>query len=179
MSTEGRRLWWLAVLAVSALAAQPANAEIYKWVDKHGTIHFADTPPATLDSGVTVETRSSEPPPPIVRGGPYEVEDDDEAYDDRSAVAYPEPWQQDEPGDEGGVIISGGGEPFVSTPHAHLDRRFGRHEMRHHGSVKTCARQQQVSPALTTVRTQSLNGSAPPFGAPRTVAARSSTRGGR
>jgi hypothetical protein len=35
---------WILVL-IAALAAMPANAELYKWVDADGNVHYTDTPP--------------------------------------------------------------------------------------------------------------------------------------
>ena len=177
MSTRNRRLWWLAVLTVIGLFAPAASAQIYKWVDAHGTVHFADTPPIGLESSVALETRPSEPPPPIVRDAPSEAEDTAEAYDDGSVVASPEPGQSDEPGDAGWVAVTSAGKPLVFTPRRYQRGQFGRQEMRHHGSGKTLAREQHVSPPQTTVRTQRLNRSPSSFGGPRKVAARSGVRG--
>jgi hypothetical protein len=34
-------------LLAAALLAAPAHAEVYRWIDASGTIHFSDTPPTT------------------------------------------------------------------------------------------------------------------------------------
>jgi glutaredoxin len=51
---SGRTLL-LALLSLSVLPAAPAAAEIYKWVDAQGGVHFQDHPPAgdVADLGVT------------------------------------------------------------------------------------------------------------------------------
>jgi len=176
MSARSRRLWWLAVLGVMGLAGQAASAQIYKWVDAQGTVHFADTPPLARDSITGLETRSSEPPPPIV-SGPSEVEDGVEAYDEESEVVYPAPWQQYDSGDENWLTVYSAGEPFVSTPHRHRGGHFWKRTTPHHGSGRTRVRELHVSAPQMTPETQGLNRSAPSLAGPRTVAARSRTRG--
>ena len=49
----------LALLAF-ALAALPASAEIYKWKDKDGKLHFSDIPP----TGVHAKPVGKTPAPP-------------------------------------------------------------------------------------------------------------------
>jgi hypothetical protein len=56
------RLASIAVLAATLVAALPASAQVYRWVDSRGVIHYSDTAPANA-SQVTrldlVESRIS------------------------------------------------------------------------------------------------------------------------
>ncbi len=66
-SGDHMRNIFTAVIIVMAilLLASPALAEMYKWVDKNGVVHYSDTPPATPEKDVeTIETpRYSQPSP--------------------------------------------------------------------------------------------------------------------
>ena len=53
------------LVGLSVLAAAiPSAAEIYKWVDEAGTIHFTDAPPGRAGSAVEVLPESSPRPRP-------------------------------------------------------------------------------------------------------------------
>jgi glutaredoxin len=45
LSTRIRSLVWLTLAALVFLALAPAEAEIYKWTDAKGVLHFSDKPP--------------------------------------------------------------------------------------------------------------------------------------
>lgn len=64
MATWGRRgIVTSALIGWAALAAaSPSAAEIYKWVDESGTVHFTDAPPAA--AGAAVEVLPEAPPRP-------------------------------------------------------------------------------------------------------------------
>ena len=47
--TATRLPWWLAISFL--LAAPPASAEVYKWVDEKGVTHYSETPPPGRKSG--------------------------------------------------------------------------------------------------------------------------------
>ncbi len=72
-----------ALLLISVFMAAPAFAEIYKWTDDQGVVHFSDEPHAgaeTLEPGSppVIETRIPEMP----------ALDRDEAGDDEAATRY-------------------------------------------------------------------------------------------
>jgi glutaredoxin len=55
------------VLAAAVLAffgAGVSSAEIYKWVDAQGNVHFQDHPPSDAGKSAAVEVRESSPHPP-------------------------------------------------------------------------------------------------------------------
>jgi len=53
------------IVIVLALLSGPALAEMYKWVDKNGVVHYSDTPPVTPEKDVeTIETPRYAPPSP-------------------------------------------------------------------------------------------------------------------
>ena len=56
----------LAGIALFLLAAGPSHAQMYKWVDKDGVIHFQDTPPVGVPPSTPVRRIpvGVEPPPP-------------------------------------------------------------------------------------------------------------------
>jgi hypothetical protein len=55
----------LIALAVALAFVPLAWAQLYKWVDKDGKVHYSDTPPATQDSKqLSVQTGGGTPPPP-------------------------------------------------------------------------------------------------------------------
>ena len=54
-------MWWRYVLLVGmvALPTGAGGAEVYKWVDENGKVHFSDRPPGeAAQSSETVETRT-------------------------------------------------------------------------------------------------------------------------
>jgi len=53
------------LLAGTALV-RPGAAQIYKWVDEKGTVHFSNDPPAKAPAEVLPENRR----PPLVENGP-------------------------------------------------------------------------------------------------------------
>ena len=52
------------ILIAIHFAAVPAIADMYKWVDKNGVLHFSDTPPKTEQNVETLETSNYKEPPP-------------------------------------------------------------------------------------------------------------------
>jgi hypothetical protein len=53
------RFWLLLLLALG----QSAAADVYRWVDEHGRVHFGDRPPASeAVETTTVETQTGPPP---------------------------------------------------------------------------------------------------------------------
>jgi glutaredoxin len=63
----------LAVLLGGVLFASPALADIYTWVDKDGTVHFQEEPPAADVRARKVRTLPDEPPrtePPAAETAP-------------------------------------------------------------------------------------------------------------
>lgn len=73
--------YWLAAAALVALtlAAQPAGAEVYKWVDEEGVVHYSQQPPAEGESTV-LEPKTAPPKPQQTTGGaPDEAGGDGEA----------------------------------------------------------------------------------------------------
>ncbi len=61
-----RKLLTAVILVIAMqLLVTPASAEMYKWVDKNGVIHYSDTPPAMPEEDVeTMETTQHTPPSP-------------------------------------------------------------------------------------------------------------------
>ncbi len=61
-----RKLLTAVILVIAMqLLVTPASAEMYKWVDKNGVIHYSDTPPAMPEEDVeTMETTQYTPPSP-------------------------------------------------------------------------------------------------------------------
>jgi uncharacterized protein DUF4124 len=49
----------LCLLAAAAALASPAHAEIYKWVDRDGKIHYSDSPPAKGARLIAIQDRLS------------------------------------------------------------------------------------------------------------------------
>jgi hypothetical protein len=74
-----------AFLAVLLLAV-PAAAEIYKWVDGKGRVHFQDYPPTSTEVIGKVESRPSAPPPT------QSPTPDSAKPADQAAVASPKKW---------------------------------------------------------------------------------------
>ncbi len=52
------------LLLIILSAAAPALADMYKWVDKDGVVHFSDTPPKSEKKVETYETSTYKEPPP-------------------------------------------------------------------------------------------------------------------
>jgi len=55
------------------------EAQIYKWVDEKGTIHFSDDPPARTEGTTPVQVIPSEARSPMVKNGPPPPSSDSEA----------------------------------------------------------------------------------------------------
>lgn len=77
---------------IVGLALAPAAADVYRWVDEHGQVHFGDRPPADKDSE-RVKTR---PPPsaPTPAAAPpldEQAKDDAPAADEAQAPPPPDP----------------------------------------------------------------------------------------
>jgi hypothetical protein len=54
------------LLFVALLVAPCAHAEIYKWVDERGQVHYSDTPPAGVAYEIVAPPHDPPPPPPQV-----------------------------------------------------------------------------------------------------------------
>lgn len=52
-------------LAVLILAAGAANAEVYRWVDDQGQVHYGDRPPKQAGRAATGSRVPIAPPPPV------------------------------------------------------------------------------------------------------------------
>jgi hypothetical protein len=61
----GSRPLWLALVALAAVAA-PAAADVYKWVDASGNIHYTDRPPPSDAKLLSVETGAGTHGPHVV-----------------------------------------------------------------------------------------------------------------
>ena len=72
----GKHALVLSLLAFFLFGAATAKAEIYKWVDERGNVHFQDHPPPEVEKVSGFEVRDSSPrlpqelapPPPAVAG---------------------------------------------------------------------------------------------------------------
>jgi hypothetical protein len=102
-ASRAKRAISVCVIGALALApAAPTAAQIYKWVDGAGTVHFSDAPPARTGSTAgaievlprsehrpaAASTASSSPdqPPRESAADPYDDErPDDEAWSDQAA----------------------------------------------------------------------------------------------
>ena len=49
---------------VTLFPANPAFADMYKWVDQNGVVHFSDTLPASGQEAETIKTPDYPPPEP-------------------------------------------------------------------------------------------------------------------
>lgn len=76
---------------IAGLALAPAAADVYRWVDEHGQVHFGDRPPADKDSE-RVKTR---PPPsaPTPAAAPSlgQAKDEAPAAGEAQATLPPDP----------------------------------------------------------------------------------------
>lgn len=109
------------ILACLFAVAAPAFAELYKWVDENGTVHFSEVPPEVAPPG-GVETRDTRPVAPVVTGQPAPppekkeplpppaITSDEEAEED---VAEDE-GETAEPSDSGNTISTG--EELIYNP---------------------------------------------------------------
>jgi hypothetical protein len=104
------------------IPAAPGAAQIYKWVDASGTVHFADSPPPPAGTGAgTVEVlpeSEHRPPPadtsnksrddagPEEAAAPSEEEPTDDAWRDEASEPRGEDVQPD-------IIIESGPDPAV------------------------------------------------------------------
>ena len=101
-----RHLRWLAraTLATALVAAAPASARTYKWVDADGITHYAQSPPAQASIAVTVIDVETAPAPRVqdcaditcrlerLRSSDVQAEraeDAQRAAAERAAAAYP------------------------------------------------------------------------------------------
>lgn len=55
-------LWILAILTGAIIYTSVAWADLYKWVDDKGTVHFSDVPPEVRNTNQPVDTIPSAPP---------------------------------------------------------------------------------------------------------------------
>lgn len=66
--------------------ATASAAQIYKWVDEKGTVHFSDDPPAKAPLEVVPDSERRAParqPPPPQRADDVQPDDDDEPFEPR------------------------------------------------------------------------------------------------
>ena len=54
--------FWVAILTIPVLAAIPAQADVYKWVDARGVVHYSDEPPQADKGNLQVESQPDTPP---------------------------------------------------------------------------------------------------------------------
>lgn len=102
----GRFLQPLALVTVAcAVTASVSDAQIYKWVDGNGTVHFSSDPPARTASKKVEVIGTDEPQAPMVQGAP-ELTDDGEA----NAAADGDLTDGEPDGDP--AVVEGGDEPF-------------------------------------------------------------------
>lgn len=60
-----KRFAALILVIAFQLVVSPAFAEMYKWVDENGVVHYSDSPPMTPEKDVeTIETPNYTPPSP-------------------------------------------------------------------------------------------------------------------
>jgi hypothetical protein len=115
------RAYTVAIVVALFLAGGAVEAQIYKWVDEKGTVHFGQSPPPE-GSGV-VETLPEGPGAPVVQGGPqpykedYEREDVFDRMDDRRRLrdsAGDGGGREEEPIEPGSIIVDEDGrDPAV------------------------------------------------------------------
>jgi glutaredoxin len=64
----------LAALTLTCFGAVTSSAEIYKWVDAQGNVHFQDHPPSEAGKNADVEVRESSPhSPPSLPTAPSNI----------------------------------------------------------------------------------------------------------
>jgi hypothetical protein len=68
----------VSIVAWLLLAGGQAEAQIYKWVDEKGAVHFSQSPPAGGAGSGVVEAIPNAPAAPMVQGGPEPAADDDD-----------------------------------------------------------------------------------------------------
>ena len=58
---------WIGALLAALISSAPATAEIYRWVDEHGNVHFGDKPRDSADAAAAeeVEVREAYRPPDL------------------------------------------------------------------------------------------------------------------
>jgi hypothetical protein len=88
----------IAVLAL--VAAAPAPADVYKWVDREGKVHYGDTPPPN-SAAKPVDVRKE----PVVSGQPEKAPPQEQAPVERAPV-------EKAPGEPGGPAAS----PAAAVP---------------------------------------------------------------
>ncbi|MDR2882126.1 MAG: DUF4124 domain-containing protein [Azoarcus sp.] len=87
-----RPIWFIALMfGLTATLAATASAEIYKWKDKDGKVHFSDTPPPS-QPGVKAQQPKRTPPPVMVLE-PEPDEDAEEGAAEPKDTATPAPAQ--------------------------------------------------------------------------------------
>jgi hypothetical protein len=60
LRVPGRRLWTITLIIATLLLQSPVFAEIYKWTDGSGEIHYTQTPPP---GGISAQSIQGAPPP--------------------------------------------------------------------------------------------------------------------
>jgi len=90
-SPWARSLLWHSAAVIGVLLLSAAlnadGAEVYKWVDEHGVVHYTDRPPADREC----DEVDLPPPPPVtpeaMRPGPYEQAIEEQKAREREADA--------------------------------------------------------------------------------------------
>lgn len=60
----------MVALSVLLITALPVQAEIYKWVDKDGTVKYTDTPPPSGAKSIGTLRKKAASPPPVTSPAP-------------------------------------------------------------------------------------------------------------
>jgi Domain of unknown function (DUF4124) len=104
MTAAEMRLAISACVLVGVLAhGEPGAAQIYKWVDGSGTVHFSDTPPKPGAGAVEVlpegQPRAAAPPPRADSAAPENenAAPDDEGLDDSESEGAAAPFEDSGP----------------------------------------------------------------------------------
>jgi Domain of unknown function (DUF4124) len=98
----------------------PTEAQIYKWVDDKGTIHFSDRRPVSVPDAAIVQVIAEEARAPLVKNGPPPPTSDSEvqAYDPYDDMDEPELGDaserlDNEAGSPAVVVVEGARDPTV------------------------------------------------------------------
>jgi hypothetical protein len=114
----------VSIVAWLLLVGAPVEAQIYKWVDEKGTVHFSQSPPPGGKRVGGVETIPDAAAAPMVQGGPGPAgKDADEEVVDRPAERAPGPvddeggeddyWPGAEAAPDDIIVDDGTGDPRV------------------------------------------------------------------
>lgn len=76
-------IFWLAILLGPVLTTLSVQADVYRWVDAQGVVHYSDKPPQAVKEDLQVETQPDAPPstyqPPELPGPSPSRETDNSA----------------------------------------------------------------------------------------------------